>query len=86
MQEAQSEGHDSLFQEFQLEPFDYTDILDAMPTSQPSMEPQLVRIFFPVCSHATHQKKKKIRDHPCLKHLCSLHTATTTWAYNKRNS
>jgi len=70
MQEAQSDGHDSLFQEFQLEPFDYTDILDAVPTSQQSTEPQLVRNFL-FCSHATHQKKK-IRDHPCLKHLCSL--------------
>lgn len=62
MQEAQSDGHDSLFQEFQLEPFDYTDILGALPTSQQSTEPQLVRIFFPVCSHATHQKKKNSRS------------------------
>jgi hypothetical protein len=59
MQEAQSDGHDSLFQEFQLEPFDYTDILDAMPTSQQSTEPQLVRIFSLFCSHATHPPKKK---------------------------
>lgn len=59
MQEAQSDGHDSLFQEFQLEPFDYTDILDDMPTSQQSTEPQLVRNFLLLLTcHPPTQKKK----------------------------